>query len=79
MFPKFMLKNGTGRIASPAKAQATIRVSPLFSDAAGKDVDEVLRLLETLSCGPPRRMPFPVMRRRTAHLARPDCRIRRVH
>ena len=52
MFPKNLLKNGTGRIASLAKGQpAAIRVSPLLTDAAGKDADEVLRLLETSSAG----------------------------
>ena len=52
MFPKFLLKNGTGRIAALAKGQpAAIRVSPLLSDAAEKDADEVLRLLETSSSG----------------------------
>ena len=49
MFPKFLLKNGTGRIAALAKGQpAAIRVSPLLSDAAEKDADEVLRLVGDL-------------------------------
>ncbi len=52
MFPKNLLKNGTNRIASLAKSQAAgIRVSPLLAEAAGKDADEVLRLLETSPAG----------------------------
>ena len=52
MFPKNLLKNGTNRIASLAKSQAAaIRVSPQLAEAAGKDADEVLRLLETSPAG----------------------------
>ena len=52
MFPKALLKNGAARIGSLAKGQpAAIHVSPLLSDAAEKDTDEVLRGLETSSSG----------------------------
>ena len=52
MFPKALLKNGTGLTGSLTKGQpATIRVSPLLADIASKEADEVLRLLETSSSG----------------------------
>ena len=52
MFPKNLLKNGTSRIASLAKGQAAgIRVSPLLTEAAGKDAADVLGMLETSPAG----------------------------